>query len=139
MDDPYDLQRFVIAQDAVYRQVTAELAAGHKTSHWMWFIFPQLEGLGRSATARHYGIASKEEAQAYWSHPVLGARLKECCEQVRSINGKTAEQLFGAVDALKFRSCLTLFEQAAPHEALFGSLLAKYYGGKRDAATLELL
>lgn len=139
MDDPYDLQRFVVAQDPVYQQVTAELAAGAKTSHWMWFVFPQLRGLGRSATARHFGIASKEEALAYWRHPVLGARLKECCERVLSVRGKTALQIFGSVDALKFRSCLTLFEQVAPQEPLFGRLLAQLYGGERDTATLELL
>jgi uncharacterized protein (DUF1810 family) len=139
MDDPYDLQRFVVAQDIVYQQVAAELAAGAKASHWMWFIFPQLRGLGRSATARRYGLASKEEALAYWRHPVLGARLKECCERVMSVKGKTALQIFGSVDALKFRSCLTLFEQVAPQEPLFDRLLAQLYGGARDTATLELL
>lgn len=139
MDDPFDLQRFVVAQDRVYDQVRAELAAGAKTSHWMWFVFPQLQGLGRSGTARHYGIASMAEAEVYLQHPVLGARLRECCSLVLAIEGKTALQIFGSTDALKLRSCLTLFEQVAPHEPLFSRLLDQYYVGERDIATLRLL
>ena len=139
LDDPFDLQRFVAAQDSVYAQVKAELAAGAKASHWMWFVFPQLTGLGRSATARHYGLASIAEALAYWRHPVLGARLKECCDLVLSVDGLTVRQIFGATDELKFCSCLTLFERAAPTESVFGQLLDRYYRGERDAATLQML
>jgi uncharacterized protein (DUF1810 family) len=139
MDDPFDLQRFVAAQDAVYDQVKAELAAGAKTSHWMWFVFPQLRALGRSGMAQRFGIASQAEAEAYLRHPVLGARLKECCRLVLAVEGRTALQIFGAPDDLKLRSCLTLFEQADPHEPLFGQLLDRYYVGERDIATLRLL
>ena len=139
LDDPFDLQRFVAAQDSVYAQVKADLAAGAKASHWMWFVFPQLKGLGRSATARHYGLASIAEVLAYWRHPVLGARLKECCDLVLSVDGLTVRQIFGATDELKFCSCLTLFERAAPTESVFGQLLDRYYRGERDAATLQML
>jgi uncharacterized protein (DUF1810 family) len=138
-DDPFDLQRFVDAQQSVYAQVTAELAAGAKTSHWMWFIFPQLKGLGRSSTARHYGIGSLDEARAYARHPVLGARLRECCRLLTGVRGRSALQIFGSVDALKLRSCLTLFERAAPDEPLFAELLRSYCGGERDPATVQLL
>ena len=137
--DPFDLQRFADAQAGVYTQVTAELAAGAKTSHWMWFIFPQLKGLGRSSTARHYGIASLAEAQAYAQHALLGVRLRQCCALLMAVQGRSALQVFGSIDALKLRSCLTLFERAAPHEPLFGQLLHKYYDGERDASTLQLL
>jgi len=137
--DPFDLQRFVDAQHGVYAQVTTELAAGAKASHWMWFIFPQLRGLGRSSTARHYGIASLAEAQAYWRHALLGARLRECGHLLTHVRGRSALQIFGSVDALKLRSCLTLFERAAPGEPLFAELLRIYYDGERDAATLQLL
>lgn len=138
-DDPHDLQRFVDAQDPVFAQVLDELAAGAKRSHWMWFVFPQLAGLGRSATARFYGIASREEALAYWRHAVLGPRLRAACEQLRPHAARGAAQVLGAVDALKLRSCLTLFEQVAPEEPLFGALLDAFYGGDRDVLTLELL
>jgi len=138
-NDPFDLQRFVAAQESVYAQVTAELAAGAKTSHWMWFVFPQLRELGRSSTAQHYGIASLAEAQAYAQHPLLGARLRECCGLLMRAQGRSALQIFGTIDALKLRSCLTLFECAAPDEPLFGQLLDKYCGGERDTATLQLL
>jgi uncharacterized protein (DUF1810 family) len=137
--DPFDLQRFVSAQDGVWPDVQAELAAGAKTSHWMWFVFPQLAGLGRSGTARFYGIASLAEARAYWAHPVLGARLKEGCGLLVALQGRTARQVFGPIDALKLRSCLTLFERAAPDEPVFGRLLDKYYAGERDAATQQML
>jgi uncharacterized protein (DUF1810 family) len=139
MDDPFDLHRFVAAQDSVYRQVKAELAAGAKTSHWMWFVFPQLRALGRSGMAQRFGIASKAEAEAYWAHPVLGVRLKDCCALLLAVNGRTAFQIFGSPDELKLRSCLTLFEQVAPQEPVFGQLLDRYYGGDRDPATLKLL
>lgn len=135
----FDLERFVRAQDGIYAQVKDELAAGAKTSHWMWFIFPQLVQLGRSATARRFGIASLAEAQAYWHHPVLGARLKECCDLLLPHHGLTALQIFGSIDALKLCSCLTLFERAAPREPVFAALLTRYYDGARDAATLQLV
>lgn len=137
--DPHDLQRFVEAQNPVYPQVCAELAAGAKTSHWMWFVFPQLKGLGLSAMARHYGIASRAEALAYWQHPVLGARLKQCSELVVAVEGRTALQIFHSPDDLKFRSCMTLFAQVAPQEPVFSRALAKYFGGVGDVRTLELL
>lgn len=137
--DPHDLQRFVDAQDPVYRQVCAELSAGVKASHWMWFVFPQLKALGRSATAQHFGIASRDEAKAYWAHPVLGARLKECSERVLSIQGRTALQIFGPPDNLKFRSSMTLFELVALDEPVFAQALAKYFAGERDPRTLELV
>jgi uncharacterized protein (DUF1810 family) len=138
-DDPFDLQRFIDAQRSVYAQVTAELAAGAKTSHWMWFVFPQLQGLGRSSTARHYGIGSLDEARAYARHPVLGARLRECCALLSGVRGRSALQIFGSIDALKLRSCLTLFERAVPDEPLFAELLRRYYDGERDPATVQLL
>lgn len=137
--DPFDLQRFVAAQEAVYTQVAAELAAGAKTSHWMWFVFPQLKELGRSGTARHYGIGSLAEAQAYARHPLLGERLRECCRLLLGLRGRSALQIFGSTDSIKLRSCLTLFERAAPDEPLFGELLERYCAGERDAATLRLL
>jgi len=138
--DPFDLQRFVAAQERVFADVEAELKVGAKTSHWMWFVFPQLKGLGRSATALHYGIGSLEEAQAYWRHPVLGARLKECGALLLALPPpRSAQQVMGSIDALKLKSCLTLFERAAPDEPLFGTLLERFYGGERDAATLALL
>ena len=139
MDDPHDLQRFIEAQDPVYRQVQAELAAGAKASHWMWFVFPQLRELGRSATAKRYGIASLAEAVAYWRHPLLGARLKACSEQVLQIDARTALQIFGSPDELKLCSCMTLFERAAPGEAVFGQVLKKYCADRRDGETLKLL
>lgn len=139
MDDIHDLQRFVEAQEPVYDRVRTELRTGAKASHWMWFVFPQLKQLGHSATAQHFGIASLAEATAYWQHPMLGSRLKECSELVVSVEGKTALQIFGWPDDLKFRSSMTLFEQAAPEEPLFAQALEKYFRGARDRRTLELL
>lgn len=139
MADVHDLQRFVDAQDRVYPQVCAELVAGAKTSHWMWFVFPQLKGLGRSAIAQHFGIASRAEAQAYWEHPVLGPRLKECTELVLSVKGRTALQIFGSPDDLKFRSSMTLFSQVVPGEPVFTLAIDRYFAGDRDQRTLELL
>ncbi|MCR5885089.1 DUF1810 domain-containing protein [Rhizobacter sp. J219] len=139
MSDPHDLQRFVDAQAPVMAQVDAELSAGAKTGHWMWFVFPQLKGLGRSATAERYGIASQQEAAAYWAHPVLGPRLKRCVQRLLAVPGKSAQQIFGSPDDLKFCSCLTLFETVAPGEPVWALALDRWYGGQRDPRTLELL
>ena len=135
----FDLQRFVDAQQAVYDTVRIELSAGQKRSHWMWYIFPQLAGLGRSETARHYALSGVEEAQAYLAHPLLGQRLEECCTILTGIEGRTASAIFGYPDDLKLHSSLTLFAQAAPDQPLFCACLAKYFNGQRDAATLQLL
>jgi uncharacterized protein (DUF1810 family) len=134
-----NLERFVEAQAPVYARALAELRGGHKQSHWMWFIFPQVSGLGHSPMAQHFGIQSLEEARAYLAHPLLGARLRECCEAVLAVDGKTAHAIFGSPDDLKFCSCLTLFSQAAPDDALFRALLQRHYDGDADEATLELL
>jgi len=133
------LHRFIAAQDPVYRQVCAELAAGRKTSHWMWFVFPQLHGLGLSATARFYGLASRAEALAYWQHPVLGARLRHCAQLVLDAMGRTAHDIFGSPDDLKLRSCMTLFAAVAPEEPVFAQLLQRFYGGEPDPRTFALL
>jgi uncharacterized protein (DUF1810 family) len=135
----FDLQRFVEAQEPIYDEIRSELTAGTKTSHWMWFVFPQLQGLGRSAMAIKYEIASIEEAQAYWQHPILGVRLKECVELVLAVKGRTAFQIFGTPDDLKFRSCMTLFSKAVPAEPLFKRALARYFDGRDDSRTTELL
>ncbi|MGP1615498.1 MAG: DUF1810 domain-containing protein, partial [Pollutimonas bauzanensis] len=137
MADPYKLQRFVDAQDPVFEQVCAELRAGRKRSHWMWFIFPQIEGLGRSAMAREFAIASRQEAVAYSSHPLLGARLMECTRLVNAVEGLPITQIFGHTDAMKFRSCMTLFASASPDRQVFDYALQKYFDGQPDAATLE--
>lgn len=134
-----DLERFVFAQEPAWPQVLAELRAGAKQTHWMWFIFPQLRGLGRSDLARRFGIASLDEAQAYMRHPLLGPRLRQCCALLATHRERTALAIFGSVDELKLRSCLTLFERAAPNEPLFAQLLEQFFGGRRDAATLSAL
>jgi uncharacterized protein (DUF1810 family) len=134
-----DLQRFVEAQARVYDSVLDELRAGRKRSHWMWFVFPQLRGLGSSPTAQHYGIASLEEARAYLDHPVLGQRLRECVALVNEIQGRSAEQIFGSPDYLKLRSSVTLFARATDDNHEFLALLDKYYGGEQDPLTLERL
>src|SRR5882757_8459151 len=136
-DDPYDLQRFVIAQEAggTYQQALAELRAGRKASHWMWFVFPQIAGLGYSPTARAYAITSLAEARAYLAHPVLGPRLTQCAAILVGLPGRTAEQVFGEIDALKLCSCMTLFKHAAPGEPVFGQVLEQYFGGIPDPAT----
>jgi uncharacterized protein (DUF1810 family) len=136
--DPFDLQRFVDAQDGVIDDVREELAQGRKRTHWMWFVFPQLAALGQSATARHFGIRSLDEARAYLAHPVLGARLVQCCEIVLGVEGRTAHEIFGSPDDLKLCSCLTLFELAAPGETVFARCLARYYAGRRDERTVSL-
>jgi len=127
-DDSHDLARFVAAQNGVYERALTELRAGRKTSHWMWFVFPQLAGLGGSPTAALYAIASLDEAGAYLAHPILGPRLVACVEAVNGLNGLTAEAIFGFPDVLKFRSCLTLFAEAAPDAAVFRQALETYYG-----------
>jgi len=137
--DQYNLDRFVHAQAAVYDTVLAELRAGRKRSHWIWFIFPQIAGLGRSATAQAYAIGSLDEAIAYLAHPLLGARLLECSAIVAAIDGKSANAIFGDPDDIKFRSSMTLFAQAAPQEPVFRNCLDKYFGGVPDPATLERL
>ena len=139
MDNEFDLERFVQAQQAVYPTVLAELRAGHKRSHWMWFIFPQLAGLGTSEMARRYAIASSDEAAAYLAHPVLGARLRECAGIVAAHRGRSAEEIFGHPDDLKFRSSMTLFADVAPDEAVFQDCIDKYFDGEPDDATLSRL
>jgi uncharacterized protein (DUF1810 family) len=139
MADPFDLDRFVRAQDPVLDQVRRELADGRKRSHWMWFVFPQLRVLGRSATALRYGIGSLAEAKAYLAHPVLGPRLAECTELVNRVEGRSVHQIFGSPDDLKFHSSMTLFA-AADHEApVFREALGKHFGGALDALTVENL
>jgi uncharacterized protein (DUF1810 family) len=136
-DDPYDLQRFVAAQDAgdTYDHAAAELRAGRKASHWMWFIFPQIAGLGYSPVSRAYAITSLAEARAYLAHPVLGARLVECATILTGVHGRTAEQIFGEVDAQKLCSSVTLFMHAAPGEPVFRQVLEQFCGGVPDVAT----
>jgi uncharacterized protein (DUF1810 family) len=135
--DPFDLQRFVAAQDAggTYGRAVAELRNGRKDSHWMWFIFPQVEGLGYSRASRIYAISSLAEAQAYLAHPVLGRRLIECAALLSGVSGRTAEQVFGEIDAVKLRSSMTLFARAAPAEPVFRQILEQYFGGEPDPAT----
>ena len=142
MSDRYNLERFVEAQAGVYEQACAELQAGRKRSHWMWFVFPQIRGLGRSEMAVRYAISSLEEARTYLEHPVLGARLRECAGIVVGVEGKTVEEIFGDPDDLKFHSSMTLFARAAEGSGggeVFGAALKKYFGGKMDQATLERL
>jgi uncharacterized protein (DUF1810 family) len=141
MDDPYDLGRFVAAQDAhrTYDDATAELRRGRKTSHWMWFVFPQIAGLGFSPTAQRYAISSLDEARAYLAHPVLGPRLIECAGIVAATEGRTAEQIFGEIDAMKLRSSATLFLRAAPEEPVFGQVLGRFFDAEPDPATDRLV
>ena len=139
MKDPHNLQRFVEAQNPVFAQVCAELRQGRKRGHWMWFIFPQLQGLGYSSTARYYAISSIDEAKAYLSHPVLGPRLLECCRLVILIERRPIQEIFGYPDFLKFRSSLTLFARATSENRLFTIALEKYFEGEQDASTVERL
>lgn len=139
MDDPYDLGRFVQAQEGIYEQALAELRAGRKRSHWMWFIFPQYQGLGRSATSQYYAIRSREEAAAYLEHPVLGPRLRECAQAVLNVQGKSAYEIFGSPDDMKLRSCATLFAAVTSEPSPFHDLLNQYFNGEADQATLDLL
>jgi uncharacterized protein (DUF1810 family) len=139
--DPHELQRFVSAQDAggTYQQAVAELRRGRKVGHWIWFVFPQIAGLGQSPTAVRYSISSLDEARAYLRHPVLGPRLTECAGIVAQTYDRTAEEIFGSLDAMKLRSSMTLFLRAAPDQPVFGQVLAKYFGGEPDPATDRLL
>jgi uncharacterized protein (DUF1810 family) len=138
MTDPFDLQRFLDAQAPIYAQVVAELRHGQKQSHWMWFIFPQLAGLGHSAMAQRFAIASREEAIAYLGHGVLGFRLKECTALITAVEGRTVREILGSPDDLKFQSSMTLFS-AVSSDPEFSAALAKFYGGKPDQRTLDLL
>ncbi|OBF02354.1 calpastatin [Mycobacterium sp. ACS4054] len=137
--DPFDLERFVDAQAPVYRTVVDELRAGRKRSHWMWFVFPQLRGLGGSPTAVHYGISSLDEARAYLAHELLGPRLRECARLVNQVRGRSAGEIFGSPDDLKLRSSMTLFALATDENEEFVALLEKYYGGQQDELTLARL
>lgn len=139
LNDPYNLQRFVAAQDPVFEEVCRELEAGRKRSHWMWFVFPQVQGLGRSDMARRYAISGLEEARAYVKHPVLGERLKHACGLVARAPANSAAEIFGPLDAVKFRSSLTLFTWAAPEETLFRACLDRFFDGQADPLTLSLL
>ena len=139
MDDPFDLERFVRAQDPVFEEVRAELRRGSKASHWMWFVFPQLKGLGRSWMAQKFGIASRAEAEAYLAHPVLGARLTECTGLVNLVDRRSIEAILGGIDAVKFRSSMTLFAQVAGDTSVFADALRKYFAGRADLLTLDRL
>jgi len=139
IDDPYNLQRFIDAQASTYERARSELLRGRKVSHWMWFVFPQIRGLGRSAMAEKYAISSIDEARAFLAHPALGRRLFECTRLVNEIEGKSLEEIFGYPDDLKFRSSMTLFAQAAPNEELFREALRKYCNSDDDPMTLERL
>lgn len=139
VDDRFQLQRFVDAQEQVYETVLGELRAGRKRGHWMWFIFPQIVGLGRSAMAQRFALSSLEEASAYLAHPVLGRRLRECAMLVAGISGRSITEIFGNPDDMKFRSSMTLFARAAPDEPIFATCLRQYFGGEPDPQTLANL
>ena len=134
-DRDLDLDRFVLSQAPIYDEVLQELRGGRKTGHWIWFIFPQLAGLGHSDMSSHFAIASLEEARAYLAHPVLGPRLLECAGIILATEGRTAREIFGSIDSMKLRSSMTLFHRAAPHEPVFAQVLDRYYGGLADEAT----
>lgn len=139
MSESYDLSRFVEAQTGVYEQALSEIRSGRKQSHWIWYIFPQLEGLGFSSTSRRYAIKSLAEARAYLNHPILGPRLLACSEAAASVEGRSAHAVFGSPDDMKLRSCATLFAQVAPAGSVFDRVLDKYFNGQRDDKTLQLL
>ncbi len=138
-DDPFHLSRFVQAQQDDFESALAEIGSGRKRTHWMWYIFPQITGLGFSSTAQHYAIKSIAEARAYLDHPVLGPRLRQCAEAAVRVEGRSAREIFGSPDDLKLRSCATLFAMASPPGSVFDRLLEKYYRGERDPRTLRLL
>ncbi len=137
--DPFDLQRFIQAQDGAWERALAELTAGSKRSHWMWFVFPQIAGLGSSAMARRYAIGGLDEARAYQAHPVLAPRLLACTAAMNGHEGSSARAILGQPDDMKFRSSMTLFNAADPAEPAFGVALERFFGGERDRATLERL
>ena len=139
MNDPHDLQRFVDAQNPVFEGVRLELRRGRKQSHWMWFVFPQLKGLGASSMAKRFGISSRDEAQAYLRHPILGPRLLECTRLVNLVEGSSIERIFGYPDDLKFHSSMTLFSEVAPENEVFAAALQKYFDGNPDQLTIERL
>jgi len=139
VSDPYDLNRFVRAQEQSYEQALSELERGRKQSHWMWYVFPQFDGLGSSPTSKLYSIKSEAEARAYLEHPVLGPRLAECAEAMLAVDGKSARAILGSPDDMKLKSCATLFAHVSPPGSVFERLLDKFYDGERDAATLRLL
>ncbi len=138
-EDPHFLSRFVHAQEGVFEQALRELQAGQKRSHWMWFIFPQILGLGASTMAQRFAISSKAEAEAYLGHPLLGPRLQACAAALLAVQGRTAEQVMGYPDCLKLRSSMTLFGEVAPGESVYAKVLDKYFGGEKDTRTLEQL
>jgi uncharacterized protein (DUF1810 family) len=138
-DDPHDLDRFVRAQEGDYERALAEVRSGRKRTHWMWYVFPQLDGLGSSPTARRYAIRGLADAEAYLAHPVLGPRLAECAEAALGVEGRTALEIFGSPDDLKLRSCATLFACVSPEGSVFHRLLDKFFRGERDGRTLRLL
>ncbi|WP_182085313.1 DUF1810 domain-containing protein [Aureimonas sp. ME7] len=139
MSDPYRLQRFLDAQDPVIDTVMAELRAGHKRSHWMWFVFPQIAGLGRSATAQHFALSSLAEAKAYLDHALLGERLRRCTAAVNAVAGRSVHDIFGSPDDMKFHSSMTLFRLASNGDPVFAQALAAYFGGRDDEGTLVIL
>ena len=138
-NDPWNLARFVEAQEGEYQQALAEIRSGRKRSHWMWYVFPQFTGLGSSSTSVHYAIKSPEEAAAYLEHPILGRRLLECAEAVLQIENRSALEIFGSLDDLKLRSCATLFAAVSPAGSVFQQIIDRYFGGERDARTIDLI
>ena len=139
MDDPYGLSRFIEAQDTDYEQALAEIRSGRKRSHWMWYVFPQFTGLGSSPTSSHYAIKSRDEAEAYLSHPILGRRLVECAEAVVQIRDRSALEVFGSPDDMKLRSSATLFASLSPEGSVFHRLIDQHFDGRRDDRTIELM
>ncbi len=138
-DDPHDLKRFVDAQAGDYDRALAEIKAGRKRSHWIWYVFPQIDGLGFSSMSKRYAIKSVDEAKAYLAHPVLGPRLLEVCEAALTVEGKSAHEIFGSPDDLKLKSCATLFATVSTPDSVFARLLDKYFRGERDGKTLQLI
>jgi len=139
MNDPFELNRFVAAQESSYAAALAELSQGQKRSHWMWYIFPQIAGLGRSSTAQRYAISGLEEARAYLAHPVLGDRLRDCRDQLLMLEGVSAHDIFGSPDDMKLRSSMTLFSAVDGQPSIFFQVLQKYYQGQMDTATLDII
>jgi uncharacterized protein (DUF1810 family) len=137
--DTYNLDRFVAAQASIYDEVVTELRNGRKASHWMWFIFPQIKGLGQSSMAQEFAISSRGEAEAYLKHPVLGPRLRECTQLVNAVEGRSIEEILGGIDAMKFRSSMTLFAHASADNQIFLGALRKYYSGEFDQLTVQRL